>query len=234
MPKLLLSVHGDAKVGKSWLADSAPGPRLVLDIEGGVDFTKSKKILWDPRQSPPKDLDESCSVIARITHFDQIGLIYQWLQTGDHPFRSVIFDSLSELQKRCRDSVAGVNAPDQQEWGVILGKMEGLVRGFRDMMMEVAQPMEIIVFVSGSHDHGGKRRPMLQGQFGDTFPYYMTVVGYLYLDHQPDGSLCRRLLINPIGPYEAGDRTHLLTQHYGKNIDEPNITEMMEVVNGNV
>lgn len=31
-------IHGETGAGKSWLANSAPGPRLVLDAEGRADY----------------------------------------------------------------------------------------------------------------------------------------------------------------------------------------------------
>ena len=51
---LSILIHGESGVGKSWLADSVPGPRLVLDAEGRARYTPSgPKVAWNPRDSEP-------------------------------------------------------------------------------------------------------------------------------------------------------------------------------------
>ena len=48
--RLKALVHGDSGVGKSWLGASTPGPRLILDVEGGSHFAKAKdkEVTSDP------------------------------------------------------------------------------------------------------------------------------------------------------------------------------------------
>ena len=42
-------IHGESGAGKSQLADTIPGPRLILDAEGGSEFTPSwPKQIWNP------------------------------------------------------------------------------------------------------------------------------------------------------------------------------------------
>lgn len=230
MKKLSAVIHGDSGVGKSWLGDTAPGPRLILDIEGETEWTPSEKIQWDGRTEPPA-CDPDQSVVVKVTDFEQVAFVYQWLASGKHPFRSLVFDSLHELQKRAKDSVANGGVVDQQGWGEVLNKMERMVRAFRDMLNAPGQPLEVIIYLAGSHERDGKRRPMLQGAFGDTYPYYVSLIGYLWIETSDKG-VCRRLLIQPLGPFEAKDRTHLLSQHYGQKIENPDIAEMVGVLNG--
>src|SRR5688500_14859171 len=97
-----LMLHGAAKVGKTHLADSAPKPHLVLDAENGNKWTSSKKVYWDPVDQAPPVPDgtwETCVVLVRSC--DDLMRAVQWLQSGQHPFRSVTLDSVSEIQQRC-------------------------------------------------------------------------------------------------------------------------------------
>src|SRR6266516_4777823 len=46
--RLSALIHGDTKLGKSTLANTAPKPCLVLDAEGSWRFTIGRKIYWNP------------------------------------------------------------------------------------------------------------------------------------------------------------------------------------------
>lgn len=119
---LTMLIHGDSGVGKSWLADTAPAPRLILDLEGRAKYTPSQpKIGWDVRAGGPPAADGSWNTcVAAVPDFETLKIAYQWLRSGQHHFTSIIVDSLMEAQKRCIDSFAGVAALDQQDWGTLL------------------------------------------------------------------------------------------------------------------
>ena len=126
---LCMLVHGDPGTGKSWLGQSTPTPRLVLDAEGGSrtpwravngQGVRQKMVTWDPtKEDPPKAGDwETCHVAVR--DFTDVQKAYDWLLTGRHPFKSVVLDSLTEIQKRCKDSISGTDTPSEREWGLLL------------------------------------------------------------------------------------------------------------------
>lgn len=223
---LSLVVHGESGVGKSWLGDTTPGPRLILDAEGGSRFTPSRKTQWDGLSAPPAydGSWDTCVVVVR--NFNQISTVFQWLNSGQHPFRSVTLDSLTEMQKRVLDDVAGTEQPTTQDWGALLRRMEALVRQFRDLTMHATKPIEAVVLICPTSEKSGRYRPHVQGQLGITLPYFVDVVGYLYVQADETGALSRKLLVQPSGQFDAKDRTNRL----GAVVDSPNVENMISTI----
>jgi hypothetical protein len=224
-------VHGDSKIGKTWLGDTAPAPRLCLDAEGGVDWTESRKIEWDPiTQKPPVNDGTWDTCIVRVRNYQTVDLARQWIASGQHPFRSVILDSISEVQQRCIDAMVGVDPMKTQDWGELLRKMSSLVREFRDYTLHPTNPLTAVILVAMSRlNANGKYIPYVQGQLATTLPYYFDVIGYLFLQDLEDGSKIRRLLVSPHPLYEAGER---LGGRLGVVVDNPNISTMLDMVYG--
>lgn len=231
--RLTLMIHGDAGHGKSWLADTAPGPRLLLDAEGRADYTPSRKVDWNPRQPPPADLGPADTAVVDVQDFDTVRLVQQWLASGQHPFKSVIIDSITELQQRVMDSVTGSPTiqPELQHWGNVLREMETFIRRMRDLRKHPTNPLWAFVVTAGSKERNAKQRALLAGQLADRVAYHFDVVGFLTRSLSADGGEERRLHIKPYGPIEAKDNTHLLSQHYGASIVDPNVEQMLLVLN---
>lgn len=233
-----MMVHGDAGTGKSWLGASAPGPRLVLDAEGrGLYYPSSSKVWWDPRNPLPEvdrdgnPITTDTTVVVDVREFGDWTRAYQWLAAGKHYFKSVIVDSLTEMQQRCIDHIAGTNQMQTQDWGSLLRDMDDLVRKMRDLRTHPTAPIDALVIIAGSHEKNGKQRPMLQGSMSGRVAFHFDLVGYLTLNLAGDGTEYRSLLIKPIGLYEAKDNTDLLNKHYGATITNPNVSEMLAVLN---
>jgi AAA domain len=227
---LKLVVFGESGVGKSYLCDTAPGPRLILDAEGGTLFTPSSKIPWDPR-GPIPALGPDDSAVVYITKYDDLERAFQWLPTGQHPFRSVIIDSLSELQKRCVDVIAGTAAMQQSDYGTLLRKIEAHVRSFRDLTMNPVRMIEVIALTAGSREKGLKDpviRPLLLGQMAEQLAYFVDVQGYLTNIVGPDGGIERKLQVVPINNVAAKDRTGRL----GISVTNPTIPGMQTMIWG--
>lgn len=231
---LSMLVHGEEGVGKSWLGASTPGPRLICDSEGRAKYTPGRKIYWDPRATEPPVYDgtwDTC--IVQVLEWDVYQLVYQWLRSGQHPFVSATIDSLMEGQKRGIDQIAGIHQMDQQDWGAILRKVEGLVRQFRDIVLIPGNPLKVIMFVVGSKNYDGKYQPLLQGQIRDTIAYLLDVVGYMYVPPQQEGvpeGAERALLVKKLPGFTSKDNTGKLP---GPVIYNPNITELMQYLNVN-
>ena len=225
-------IIGESGAGKSWLGDTVPGPRLVLDAENGTQWTPSQpKVLWDPmREYPPDNTSGQLETVrVQVRDFTTVLKIYEWLNSGQHPFTSVVFDSLTEIQKRCMDNITGVDLPRRQDWGDMLRQMEGLIRQYRDLTMHPIKPMTNVTFITTvMADDSGVRRPNLQGALRLTLPQFVDVVGHLEVKTAQDGSLVRGLMVQPYPGYVAKDRTDRL----GGYVWYPNLTQMMEVING--
>lgn len=228
---LSVLVHADSKVGKTTLGSTAPPPILVLDAEGGSKFLNVPKVTWDPLQGPPPTPDgtwHTCVVVVR--DFETVKRTYQWLQSGQHYFRSIVVDSISEIQRRCKDNLAGTEALRTQDWGQLLILMDHLIRGYRDLTFHPTNPVQVVVFISETRqDQNGKWKPYMQGQIGVALPYWMDIVGYLYVDNtldsngQPTGKI-RKLLVSPHPQYEAGERVQ---GRLPDVVDSPNISQML-------
>jgi hypothetical protein len=227
---LSILIHGGAKVGKTTLAETAPGPRLVLDAEGGSRFTASRKVLWDPTQyAPPVDDGSWDTCVVYVRDFDTVQRVYQWLASGQHPFRSVVLDSISEIQQRCIDALVGTDPMMQQDWGDLLRRMSDLVRKMRDLTIHPTNPLEAVVLIAMTREVNGKWKAYMQGQIATTLPYYIDVIGYLFTEMDTTtGAITRQLLTAPLPSFDAGDRTGRLPDR----IPNPNLSSMLDTIFG--
>ncbi len=247
---LAICLQGEPGTGKSWLASSAPAYRLVLDAEGGSRFAPGVKTYWQPASGKPPpepgkgyakpgpqdteknpfvQLDwETC--LVQLNDFFAMQKALEWLLSGQHSFTSVIVDSFTELQKRVIDQTSGISQPTQQDWGEVLRVTEDLARKLRDLQWHPTRPLECVVFIALTHYRDGKFRPFVKGQLELSLPGFVDTVGYMYVEANADQQLDRKLLIAPLGDIDAKDRTHALTVKYGPIITNPNLEEMLQVV----
>jgi len=224
-------VYGRSKQGKSWLGDTTPAPRLVLDAEMGSRFTPSRKIVWDPITQAPPEVDGTWdTAIVYVHKYMAVTKAFEWLNSGKHPFSSVVLDSISEIQQRCVDDIAGSNQMMTQNWGELLRKVSELVRRFRDLTTNPAKPMDAVVFIAMARDVDGHTRPYVQGSLATVLPYYCDVCAYLQVVPTEDGiSSVRRLFIGPTPGYETGER---VGGRLGAFMDNPDVTTMLAKVRG--
>lgn len=204
-----LLVHAESKTGKTWLGDTTPAPRLILDAEsGGLRFTPSRKVMWDPLRNAPPEPDgswDTCVVSARSTQVLQS--TYQWLNTGEHPFLSVTVDSVMEIQKRIKKEIAGGGPDfDQQDWGKLLFAVEETIRDFRDLTEHPTHPLRAVIYICGTKLRDGMYRPFLQGQVAESLPYLIDGVGFLSVQVDEQGTLRRYLVLEPGHGAAAGNR----------------------------
>lgn len=209
---LSLLVHGETKVGKSTLAITAPYPRLMLDVEGGNRFLPILRKVWDPKDPPPvaDGTWDTCVVYTR--DYDTMNRVYQWLLTGRHQFRSVIIDSISELQIKALESISGRGQVKTDQWGELLRSFTGLMRDMRDLTMHPTNPLEAIVLTAMTREFDGKYHPYLQGQSAVQVPYLFDVCGYLSVEEwaHPDPTqppyTVRRMYVGKTPRFETGER----------------------------
>lgn len=211
---LTLMVYGESKVGKSSFAVTAPYPRLMLDVEGGHRFLPINVKYWDPmREEPPMADGTWDTVVVQVRDYDVVMKAFQWLQSGKHQFKSLIIDSISELQVKCMDNIAGTEQMKMQQWGELLRHMGGLLRDLRDLTMHATNPLEAVVLTAMSRtSQDGRHRPYLQGQLAIQAPYFYDILGALTVEQmanpdplQPPYKV-RRMYVERTNDYEAGER----------------------------
>lgn len=226
-----LIVYGDAKVGKSWLGATTPAPRLILDAEGGSHFTPGRKTVWNPlAEAPPVPSDAWETAIVDVRDYATMERAYQWLHSGQHGFRSVTIDSISEIQQRAVDQIAGRDQMKQQDWGALLRNISSLIRSCRDLTRHPTNPLDAVVFLAMEQVHGPQQkiRPFMQGQMGQTFPYFVDVCAYLDEVLADDSATyVHRLYTSRIPGYVTGER---VGGCLGRFIDNPTIADMITTI----
>ncbi|MGB2791298.1 MAG: AAA family ATPase [Candidatus Moraniibacteriota bacterium] len=233
---LSILIHSDTKVGKSTFGNTAPAPRLILDAEAAYRFLPGTKVFWDPMTQAPPEYDgawETCVAIIRT--YGHLIRAYEWLNSGRHPFVSVVIDSISEVQTKCKDDLANDGRMTIQLWGDLLSQMEKLIRGFRDLTEHPVRPLQAVVITSMTQMRDGKYRPYVQGQLQVKMPYFLDVIGYMYVDTVPNidptqpPHKMRRLLVVPHVQFEAGERVQ---GRLGEIVDNPTVPLMLDMVFG--
>jgi len=212
--RMSILIHAGSKVGKSTLSSTAPKPILVLDAEGSWRFIPVRQVHWNPVTGPPPTWDGSWDAcVVNVSEWDTVQQVYQWVTQYQTPFVSIVIDSITEIQRRCRQNLVGTEAMKIADWGVILSRMDGVIRGFRDLGLRPELAIRCVIFIAETRQSQstGKWVPYMQGQIAVSLPYWVDVCGYLYadceLDHngQPTQEV-RRLWIGPSQQWEAGER----------------------------
>lgn len=211
---LTMMVYGESKVGKSTFAVTAPYPRLMLDVEGGHRFLPISVKYWDPLRDEPPVADgtwDTCVVV--VNDYDTVLKAYQWLQAGKHQFKSLIIDSISELQVKCMDNIAGTNQMQMQQWGELLRHMGAFLRDVRDLTMHPTAPLEAVVLTAmAKKDKDGRAHPYLQGQLAVQAPYFYDILGYIAVEAVPNPDPSKRAIkvrqmhVEGSDQFEAGER----------------------------
>lgn len=238
-------VHASAKTGKSTLGSTSPTPILVLDAEGGWRFIKEagfrtkvelRKTWWDPLTGPPPRHDGSWDVcVVNIREWADLTRAYHWLTQAPHDFRSVIFDSITEAQRKLKANLRGTEQMRIQDWGDILVHMDKLIRDIRDLTL-VKNSVQVVMFIAETRQNAsGKWVPYMQGQISISLPYWMDVVGYLYSKAKVDGNgqatgeKQLELLVAQHPQFEAGERVQ---GALGDVVVEPHVGRMLTAIFG--
>ena len=211
---LTMMVYGESKVGKSTFAVTAPYPRLMLDVEGGHRFLPINVKYWDPmREEPPVADGTWDTVVVQVRDYDVVLKAFQWLQSGKHQFKSLIIDSISELQVKCMDNIAGTEQMKMQQWGELLRHMGHLLRDLRDLTSHPTAPLEAVVMTAmASRGQDNRMHPYLQGQLKVQAPYFYDVLGYISNETIPNPDptqlpyKARRMYVERTDEVEAGER----------------------------
>lgn len=239
---LSMLVHAPSKVGKSTLGSTAPLPLLVLDVEGSWRFIRRRgfnspaalrKISWDPSTGPAPRYDgtwDACVVTVR--EFKTLTDVHMWLSQAPHDFKSLIFDSVSEAQRKLKNNLRGLEQMRIQDWGDLLVRMDKIIRDYRDLVL-LPSGLSFVMFVAETEMKDGKWRPAMQGGIARQMPYWVDLVGYLFTTMENDENgqptlKVKNLLIRSDDPqFESGERVQGVL---GDVVRNPNISEMINLI----
>lgn len=226
-------VHGHSKVGKSTFTTTAPKPALFLDVEMASRFLPGRKIRWNPMTDAPPVNDGTWDIcVVVIDQWAKAEKAYEYLKSRRHPFKSVILDSISELQAKASEDIKGRAQFQTQDWGKLLQRMSFFCRDLRDLTGDYDNTIEAVIITAMSKDYDGTLKPFLQGQISAQIPYWFDITGYLYVDQVPgpDGTpvAMRNLLVDKHPNFEAGNRVPGLPPVIG----QPNIADLLDNIFG--
>ena len=226
-------VYGASKSGKSTLSVTTVAPRLYFDVEAASRFLPIQRVTWDPKDPPPEDDGSWDTCVVQTRTWADVEKGYQWLASGRHPFRSVIIDSISELQNRFLEKEAGRSQPTMQVYGTAYRAIGGLVRDIRDLTVHPTNAITQVVMVAmAKQGQDGRWHPWLVGQVATVLPYLLDITGYLYIDSETDpltGEVTeiRKLLTRPTPDFEAGER---VGGRVPRIVENPRLDQMLAQV----
>lgn len=230
-PYINMLVYGDSGVGKTTFAGSADDcpdlrPVLMIDFEGGTESLV--------RSYP--DVQQ-----VRVTTWKEMQAVYDELQRGKTGFRTVILDSLTEIQKFNMYSIMedlqkmrpdlDPDVPTMREWGKNLEQMRKFVRAFRDLPMNT-------IFTALKKDDKNDRTgmvttmPSLSGKLAGEVAAFLDIVAYYYVKRIGSGEDAedrRLLLTQKTETVIAKDRTRSLPVV----VEDPTMQTLFDIINSN-
>lgn len=241
--RITVLCHGWWGSGKSWFSATAPGPRLVIDTEGGYHDTPGEHIAVTPADlakwiENPGDLSKDTSIIVDVQTWQDVEFVRDVLRSGNHPFESVIIDSLNELQDQLKRAVQVVGSAynpnevyDFQAWGRLLNNMSLFMRELRDLSRPTSAKPVNVVLVCGTDDERVPAKPVLEGGVRKLIAGWFDVVGYMTIAKDQNQNEVRVLNIESSPLHVAKCRLHNLKVKHGSEIPNPDIKRMLAVVN---
>jgi hypothetical protein len=239
-------LYGKTKTGKSSLAATAPGKKLVADAEGSWNAFYGRQnpnnpdqpyrvTWWDDLSQPPPAMDDFDICVVDVQRWETVDTMLNWVIQPNHPFQSIILDSVTEIQNRCKKAIQpDMTGLQQQDWGKLLAHMSDRIKRFRDIVKNPANPARVVVFTSeGKLQQDGSYVPHMEGQLRNGIAYWMNTTACLRVAQLPneDGIVTdnspteRRLLVKPHPLFITG--SHFEDRFESNAISNPNLTHIM-------
>jgi hypothetical protein len=201
----------------------ALSPVLFIDVEGGT---------LSLRERYPE------VKIVRCKSFNDFGTIYKDLRKMDHGFKTVVLDSITEIQKfgmleimkrmleDPKNSDRDELLPSIGEWGKNIEQMRRLIRAMRDLPMNTI----FLALAQTDQDKKGNRltKPSLSGKLSAEVAGFLDIVCYMYKKTLPDGTIKRLLLTAGTDEIISKDRTDRLPPV----LEDPDMETIAQIVLG--
>jgi len=194
--------YGEAGVGKTRLAGSASEvaeclPVLLIDVEAG-----STSVAMYP------GID-----IVRVTTYEELVEIYNDLKTieakeGNLPYKTIILDSITEMQKLGMEAVLkrtverahergddkDPDQPDFGDWAKNANQTRRMIRAFRNL--ECHTIFTALAQVDSSRPTKPKAKPYLNGKMADEVAAFLDIVLYMYKKADDTTETVHRVLLS--------------------------------------
>jgi len=244
-------IYGPYGTGKTVLASTAqdvPGMAdvLFIDAEAGGMSISNRHDIDTIRINSYKAITQVHEYLRAHCRYRDEGNTEKLLDLeetvrGERPktpkqYRTVVLDSLTEIQKYLMYQLLGVEIGTQRldremeqpqfaEWGRNSEMIRLLVRSFRDL------PMNVLFICSDQVVEDERkmqhRRPNLPGKLANDVQGFLDVVGYYASTKTPKGETLRRLLLQPTERIQAKNRFSTAKVDY---LDNPTMADVMKLV----
>lgn len=228
-------IYGAPGSGKTGLGFSAPVP-IVIDFERGSKKT-ARRVLrdlsavgWEVSPSVrivTIDMEDG-GVTSAKNAMAKLEKVLAFLQTGHHPFQTVVLDPMGEFQRLMTQWVieafpvkrAMGNQPGMQDWGKMGSESIRILQAFRALPMHT-------VFIAHSDMPASEEdevKPRVQGKMlGPWLEGAVDLVGYMHKVKGEGDTIVRALRTDGNGVIRAKNR--------GNNLDEveyhPNLSHLI-------
>lgn len=166
-------LYGPPNAGKTWQCGTLPHDEtLILDVDGGIVTLSGTNM----------------SVFTIDEDLSQLHSIYEYIRTQKHPFKYVVIDNFSELERFMLSAIGKQRNVDywaQLDWGRTAQKLREYMRLFRDLTDMGINVIFISWDMQVETEEGPRVCPMLMKSVTEEFSGLMDNVWYL----KPDPNL---------------------------------------------
>ena len=235
--------HGKTSMLGTVIGDPRLSPMLLIDFEAGVQSIRSKcrQVKLDQLGKVKPDLNKVD--VVKVTTWDDFDLVHNFLAKGEHGYKTVGLDSVSEMNYmnlqeaiedgKLKDSRHDPDVAEQRDYLRSATQMRRLIRCFRDLDLHT-------IFTCGSQEAQDPNtklmqiRPALTGKLALEVPGLVDVVGYLAVSESEDKDgnavVSRILLTQPTGKYMAKDRSE--GGRLSPYLENPTLPKILDIIEG--
>lgn len=248
---LSILLHGQPGHGKTTTAMSAPGPVLYIDGENSAEHLNIRRdgevsypdlVIWkNPAASVPT-VEEGEVCVMPFSDISTVRELFKVLERGEHPFRSIIVDSLTEINDCVKAEIRSEKAQEYgydsskafgmefADWNRTAGVLTDLMRSARDGSKGQVECVAVIT-------HSGPEMSIdsiaIDGkQAKKKMMAIFDVIGACYKDRDDEGEVAVNMAIQPVKEgLLAKCRPELLAARYPQGgIRNPDLTELVNVL----
>jgi phage nucleotide-binding protein len=202
--------YGKNGMGKTRLG--ASGPRDVLLVDCNEKGSLSVRNFPDVRVFP-------------LEIWTDIDIAYWYLHKGDHPYKTVVIDTVTSLAQLCmkfvlgdeasRDPTKDPNMPSKREWGKVGELMRTVILNFRNLDMNVVFLAQERRGFSDDEEEAPEIFPEVSPSVRSTLTASVDIIGRLYVrevvkkgeDGKKEAGPEYRMLIGSSERYVTKDRS---------------------------